>query len=396
MPTIITRGAASASALGFSGAPEGRLIFDNWEDLLLIPYNNIASTANRLAFYDYVTGEFVHDISLTAATGSNPTQIFRHFSTGQLIYVSRGSQVVSLVDLRTGDLIWSGTASGYSPVVYAQDKIVSVSKSGTSVTAYTQTIGDLGLSSNIDSHAFMTTSDSTSITAFGNPDGAVAHEINASFEMAQTGDIYFAYSVPDAGAPTYQPKVGLGKINTSNVISTVSSSVISVNLSRPSGANGEDFGQVYIFDGSRSVAFSSSLQALVSVTSSGNGYVRGAGTRNATYPTAKAWHNRYASGGGGSYTGSTYISKYATSGAETSLYGVADSSTNQARGAGVQTTPLGAYIFYSNASGAIKYRVYTAATDSLGGETAFSGTVPWGGSAVVNYSNSTTTTCQVY
>ena len=203
MPTIITRGAASASALGFSGAAEDPLIFTNWDDLLLIPYNNAASTANRLAFYDYVTGAFVHDISLTAATGANPGQIFRHFSTGQLIYVSRGSDEVHMVDLRTGDLIWSDTASGRCPLVYAQDKIVSVSKSGTSVTAHTQTIGDLGLSSDIDSHAWLTTGDSTSIAAFGNPDGAVAHEINASFEMAQTGDIYFAYSVPNTGASTY-------------------------------------------------------------------------------------------------------------------------------------------------------------------------------------------------
>ena len=372
------------------------MIFDNWEDLLLVPYNDAAAGPNRLAFYDHVAGDFVHDMSLTAATGSAPQQIFRHFSTGQLMFVFRSSRTVAMVDIRTGNLIWSTDASGYAPMTYAQDKIVSVGKSGTSVIVYTQAIDDDGLSA-LDSHSFMTTTDSTSIVAYSGTDGCVAHEISGSFEMAQTGDVYFSYSVPDEGAPQYKPRFGLGKISTGDIISSVSDSIINTNLSRPSASHGDGHGQQYCFDGNVEQSFSTSMAAYTSISDSANGYVRGCGSRNATYPIIKAFHHPYHNSmGGGVYKGAIFVYKYDTSGGETAIHDVDDSTNSQYRGPGVQTAPLGCFIFYNNAVGNRRYKFYTASTDTLGGETGFSGTAPWGGSAILNYSGGNTTTCQVY
>tara|TARA_B100000953_G_scaffold168639_1_gene138916 strand:- start:571 stop:1752 length:1182 start_codon:yes stop_codon:yes gene_type:complete len=393
MPSIITKGCGAASGFGFGTAPPlPPLTFDNWEDLVLIPYKeNSQSTADRLAFYDFVNDEFVHDIYM----GSNSaTQIFRHYGTGQLIYTIRATKSIKMIDLRTGDTTWEESASGYTPMPYAKDKIVSFDQDGVKIYAYTQTIGDDGLSSDIDSHDWFDVGYSGSITGYSNPDGGVAHEIDSNFEMEHTGNIYFGIQVKDESGSPYTARNGLGYINTSGNISSVDDDDANYNFSRPSGAHGEGWGHIYGFDGNKQQIFEDSFGTQQSNTSSGNGYIRGCGSRNSSYPIVKGWHYPYDSQVSGNYVGRTFLMKYTSAGGHTAIEDIQDSTHSQKRGVVTQTIPTGAIFVYQAADGTPKYKTYSASSDSMSSEQSFSGAT-WS-TPTINNSNTATTSCMTY
>ena len=387
MSTIITAGAESARGYGF-GTSVPKVEINNWDEILMIPYREGVGTPYLIAFYDFVAEEFVHEINISSGP-SYGGQLFRHYDSGNLVLTSRGRQVVRLISLQNGSDIWSVNSDGYSSTPYAKDRVVSISKSGTTIYAYTSLLTTSGITNTDGPSTWFTTTDTVALTSSSNPDLSAAHSIDGNFEMQQTGNIYVAASVPDTGGSGgYKHRVGLGYVETDQDFQDVSDVQGDRNYSRPAGGNGDGIGMMSVFDNARNYIYTTSLGSITpsDQTTGGNGYVRPAGTRNSTYPFATCFHWPYETNNGdGTYTGRTKAFKYNTSGVETSVFTIDDNSSGQFRGGFVQTIPAGCIFCYQDASGTPKYRKYTASSDSLGSEQSFVGAT-WS-NPCINYTN---------
>jgi len=212
--------------------------------------------------------------------------------------------------------------------------------------------------------------------------------------MEHTGNIYFGIQVKDESGSPYTARNGLGYINTSGNISSVDDDDANYNFSRPSGAHGEGWGHIYGFDGNKQQIFEDSFGTQQSNTSSGNGYIRGCGSRNSSYPIVKGWHYPYDSQVSGNYVGRTFLMKYTSAGGHTAIEDIQDSTHSQKRGVVTQTIPTGAIFVYQAADGTPKYKTYSASSDSMSSEQSFSGAT-WS-TPTINNSNTATTSCMTY